>query len=59
MILPSDGSVNTKYHDSNQDLKKVPDGFSYNSGMNNHFLSVNEIRNLIRKNLDPEFTPFN
>ncbi len=59
MILPSDGSVNTKYHESNQELIEVPEGFSYNSGLNDHFLSVNEIRNLIRQNLDPEFRPFN
>ena len=36
---------------------KVPDGFSYNSGNNEVFLSIDEIRELIRENVDPLFSP--
>jgi len=37
--------------------KKVKDGFCYNSGQNEKFLSVPEIRNLICRHLDPQFQP--
>jgi len=37
--------------------KKVKDGFSYNSGQNEKFLSVADIRELIRKHIDPNFRP--
>jgi UDP-N-acetylglucosamine 4,6-dehydratase (inverting) len=34
-----------------------PPGFSYESGANPHFLTVEEIRAMIRRELDPEFVP--
>jgi hypothetical protein len=34
---------------------KVPPGFCYNSGQNNEWLSVDEIRRLIKKHVDPAF----
>lgn len=34
----------------------VPVGFSYNSGDNNHFLTISEIQSLIQKHVDPSFT---
>lgn len=37
--------------------KKVPNQFSYSSGNNEHFLSVNEIRKLINLNIDKNFKP--
>lgn len=37
--------------------KRVKEGFFYNSGQNNHFLKVPEIRELIRKHLNPHFKP--
>ena len=37
--------------------KKVKDGFCYNSGQNEKFLGVPEIRNLICRHLDPQFQP--
>lgn len=37
--------------------KKVKDGFCYNSGQNEKFLSVPEIRNLICRHLNPQFQP--
>ena len=36
--------------------KKVPEGFSYNSGTNERFLSVEELRVLIKKHVDPSFS---
>lgn len=39
------------------DAKKVPVGFSYNSGTNDRFLTVEEIREEIRRHVDPHFTP--
>ena len=36
--------------------KKVPEGFSYNSGKNEHFLGLEEIRQLIRLHVDANFS---
>jgi UDP-N-acetylglucosamine 4,6-dehydratase len=36
--------------------QKVQQGFSYNSGTNSEWLSVNDIRQLIREQVDPNFT---
>ena len=36
----------------------VPDNFAYNSGSNPYFLNIEEIRQLIKQNLDPKFKPF-
>lgn len=36
--------------------RRVDPGFSYNSGTNDRFLTVQEIRELIRTHLDPAFT---
>jgi UDP-N-acetylglucosamine 4,6-dehydratase (inverting) len=36
--------------------KKVPEGFKYNSGSNNQWLTVDELRSLIKKHVDSEFT---
>ncbi|MGN6165764.1 MAG: UDP-N-acetylglucosamine 4,6-dehydratase (inverting) [Flavisolibacter sp.] len=35
--------------------KKVKEGFNYNSGQNEEWLSVNDIRELIKKHMDPSF----
>ena len=37
--------------------KMVPFGFQYNSGKNDSWLTVEEIRNLIKTHIDPNFTP--
>lgn len=37
--------------------KKVPAGFRYSSGANEEFLSVDQIREQIRKHVDPGFRP--
>lgn len=35
---------------------RCPDGFSYNSGTNTDWLTVEQLRELIKHNVDPEFT---
>ena len=35
----------------------VPEGFSYNSGRNTEWLTVDQIRELIREHVDPSFEP--
>jgi len=35
--------------------KKVPTGFTYNSGENSEWVSVEDLRNLIKEHLDPNF----
>jgi hypothetical protein len=36
----------------------VDPGFTYNSGTNERFLTVDELRGLIREQVDPAFEPF-
>ena len=38
--------------------KKVPQGFQYNSGTNKNFLSIDELRELIKEHIDEKFKPF-
>jgi len=56
-ILPSDGSVQRRYQSLGLSVNSVEPGFSYNSGTNPHFLSVQELRDLIRLHIDPTFNP--
>jgi FlaA1/EpsC-like NDP-sugar epimerase len=56
-ILPSDGTVWSKYETSEISAKRVEPGFAYNSGTNPDFLSVNQIRDLIREHVDSKFEP--
>jgi len=44
------------YEKSGLNLKAVKEGFCYNSG-DNYFLSIEELRNLIKENVDPNFVP--
>jgi len=55
-ILPVRNGVAKKYAASH-DAKYVPDGFAYNSGSNPHFLSVGEIRELIKSHVNCNFRP--
>ena len=57
-ILPSDGSVLEAYRENNRNYKDVKKGFSYNSGTNPSFLSVGELRDLIKLHVDRNFEPF-
>lgn len=40
-----------------KNAKPVPPGFSYNSGTNEEWLSTEDIRDLIQKHVDPNFSP--
>ena len=54
-ILPSDGRVQKLYQESGVPNRAVPSGFSYDSGSNPDFLSVEQLRNLIRDHVDSAF----
>ena len=56
-IMPSDGLLKCKYDENSIALTKVPEGFSYDSGTNPDFLTVEEIRDLIIQHVDPSFIP--
>ena len=56
-ILPSDGHLKQTYDDSGIKNNSLPPGFAYNSGTNPEFLTVNELRDLIRKHVDTQFIP--
>jgi FlaA1/EpsC-like NDP-sugar epimerase len=54
-ILPANGKQ--KYLDYYKGSKEVPKGYSYNSGTNDQWVDVEEMRNQIRKHVDPDFKP--
>ncbi|QNJ15988.1 UDP-N-acetylglucosamine 4/6-dehydratase (inverting) [Synechococcus sp. A18-40] len=56
-ILPSDGRAQKRYDEAGVKLSNVPQGFSYNSGSNKDFLTIQQIRDLILKHVDPSFHP--
>lgn len=56
-ILPSDSQAREAYHRAGISSQPVPQGFAYNSGTNSHFLSVEQLRVLIREHVDPAFQP--
>ena len=56
-ILPSDGRVQQVYEERGVLLKSVEQGFAYDSGSNPDFLSVEQLRTLIRRHLDSAFEP--
>jgi hypothetical protein len=56
-ILPSDGSTFSAYERAGIVLHSVPQGFAYNSGSNPDFLTVEELRSLIKTHVDPKFQP--
>jgi UDP-N-acetylglucosamine 4,6-dehydratase len=56
-ILPSEGRVRELYEKAGIDLQPVPPGFAYDSGSNPEFLSVDQLRALIREHVDPTFQP--
>ena len=58
IIVSHSSNVLEKLKKSQILYHKVPDNFAYNSGTNPYFLSIEDIRQLIKKNLDPEFKPF-
>ena len=56
-ILPSDKTTKTQYIKEKIVFSTVEQGFSYNSGTNHRFLTVQEIRNLIKQNVEKNFIP--
>ena len=56
-ILPSDGRVLQRYQEAGISSTAVPTGFAYDSGSNPEFLSVQQLRKLIREHVDPAFQP--
>jgi len=56
-ILPSDGSTLARYRAAGIETPAVPAGFAYNSGTNPDFLTVNQLRSLIREHVDSAFQP--
>ena len=55
VILPQLPQFNLNEFISHFAAQKVKENFSYNSDKNEDMLSVNEIRSLIKKNVDPNF----
>jgi len=51
-ILPTSGSISLDDYCRKHNASRVPVGFSYNSGSNPDFLSVEQLRQLIDSNLD-------
>ena len=58
LILPQDNEFIQEYLKENKFLESVNDNFSYNSGTNSEFLSIEEIRNLIKENINSSFEPY-
>ena len=56
-ILSSDGSTRKEYIKHRKTFETVADGYSYNSGNNTEFLSVEQIQKLIKENVDQNFAP--
>jgi UDP-N-acetylglucosamine 4,6-dehydratase len=56
-ILPSAGMHSLEAYCAARGGKPVKPGFAYNSGSNERFLDVQEIRTLIREHVDPDFVP--
>lgn len=54
-ILPPGDPAAIEHYCSRWSARLVPAGFSYDSGTNDHFLSVEEIRSLIQRHVDPSF----
>ncbi len=55
VILPQTTRFKMEDFTSHFNAKLVPLGFRYNSGENTEWVSVEELRNLIREHVDPTF----
>ncbi|HEU4472526.1 MAG TPA: UDP-N-acetylglucosamine 4,6-dehydratase (inverting) [Flavisolibacter sp.] len=55
VILPVAGNWDINKYISHFNAVKVPEGFNYNSGSNTDWLSVQDIRDLIKTHVDPNF----
>ncbi len=57
-ILPSDGYVRQLYEERISNVKDVEPGFRYSSDSNQDFLSVDQLRSLIKIHIDRNFKPY-
>jgi UDP-N-acetylglucosamine 4,6-dehydratase (inverting) len=55
VILPLAGTWTMEEYCKHFNAVKVPEGFNYNSGTNTEWLTVSDIRNLIKEHVDPAF----
>jgi FlaA1/EpsC-like NDP-sugar epimerase len=55
VILPQMSHWDLKDYLKHFNAKKVAEGFSYNSGKNTEWLTVKDIRQLIKEHIDPNF----
>jgi len=58
-ILPSAPSWNLQAFIDTYKAKKVPSGFSYNSGSNSEWVGIEQVRAFIKEHLDPDFSTEN
>ena len=58
IILPQNYKSIEAFKKKYKDCNLVEENFSYNSGRNNIFLNIQEIRDLIKKNIDSNFKPY-
>lgn len=56
-ILPQSAKYSVEHYCDLNSCKPVPEGYAYNSGTNPNFLSIDQLRTLIREHLDPNFSP--
>lgn len=54
-ILPMAGDISKRDYCARNGCKAVQPGFAYNSGTNPDFLTVEQLRELIRQHVDPDF----
>ena len=54
-ILPSSGDHTSESYIEAYGGESVPEGFAYNSGTNDQFLDVEQIRELIQQHVNSEF----
>lgn len=55
-ILPQSGKYSSVDYERDHGAKKVEPGFRYNSGTNTEWLTVEQIRELIKEHIDPNFS---
>jgi UDP-N-acetylglucosamine 4,6-dehydratase (inverting) len=55
VIFPAMKFYNAKAYKEKHGGKECPDVFSYNSGTNDEWLTVQQLRDLIREHIDPDF----
>ena len=55
-ILPQVPNWSIEEFVSHFKARKVPEGFCYNSGQNQEWLNVEQLRSLIKSHVDPNFS---